>query len=274
MIEKFDYQEPACSLCSGKDFYYPEADAPLGRIPVERIISKVDSLFDRNDYAEAGRLLVYWKNEAAALKDKQGELSIQNELVGYYRKQNDAENGLSSVLRALELIETLEQSSLTSGATIYLNCATAYNAFGLTEESLPLYQRAEQIYKKHLSPDDARFGGLYNNMALTLVDLGRFAEAEAAYMSALRVMAKVPRGEAESAITYINLAYLYERTAGAEQIADCIKKARTLLQSKALPRDGYYAFVLEKCAPAFRYFGDAVLCDQMMKESNDIYART
>ena len=66
MLDKFDYAEPACPLCDGKDFYYPQKDAPLGKIPVDRIIDKVDSLFNKNDYEEAGRLLEYWKNEARA----------------------------------------------------------------------------------------------------------------------------------------------------------------------------------------------------------------
>ena len=207
MIDKFDYAEPSCALCNGEDFYYPKKDAALGRIPVDRVINKVDSLFDKNDYAEAGRLLVYWKNEAIELKDKSGELAMENELVGYYRKQNEREKGIESVQRALALADELGQDEMASGATVFLNCATAYKAFGMANESIPLYERTEQIYKAVLPDGDARFGGLYNNMALALVDLEKFDEAEKAYLSALEVMSKVPRGEAESAITYINMAH-------------------------------------------------------------------
>ncbi len=274
MIDKFDYAEPACPLCDGKDFYYPKNDAPLGRIPVGRIIDKVDALFDRNAYSEAGRLLVYWRDEAISLKDKNGELAMESELVGYYRKQNEKEKGLTSVSRALVLVDKLEQGAMASGATVFINCATAYKAFGKPQEALPLYVRAEEIYQKVLSPGDARFGGLYNNMALTLVDLGDFDGAESAYLSALTVMAKVPRGKAESAITYINLAHMYEDFGKQEKIPECMEKAYTLLQSDALPHNGYYAFVLEKCAPSFAYFGDANRCEQMKKEAEEIYARS
>ncbi len=274
MIDKFDYLEPACPLCNGKDFYYPQKDAPLGHIPVDRILSKVDSLFGRNDYLEAGRLLVYWKNEAVALKDLRGELTIQSELVGYYRKQNDPEKGLAAVSRAITLVDALNQGELASGATIFINCATAYQAFGMGEAAMPLYARAEAVYKKMLTPGDARFGGLYNNMALTLVDLGRLQEAEAAYLAALSVMEQVSGGEAESAITYINLAYLYEAAGTPEKIPECMDNARILLQSVRQPRNGHYAFVLEKCAPAFAYFGNEALAAQLKKESEDIYAGT
>lgn len=274
MIDKFDYLEPACPLSGGKDFYYPQKDAPLGRIPVDRVLNKVDSLFDKNDYAGAGKLLVYWKDEALALRDKRGELSIQSELVGYYRKQNDPERGLAAIHRALTLVEELEQGELTSGATVFINCATAYHAFGMAEKALPLYRRAEQIYEKTLTAGDARFGGLYNNMALTLADRGSFQEAENAYRSALAVMAQVSRGEAECAITYINLAYLYQRLGGSEKIKDCMERAYALLQSQNLPRDGYYAFVLEKCAPAFADFGQPAICEALKKKSEEIYARS
>ncbi len=273
-LKEFDYKEPACPLSGGKNFYDPQPDAPLGRIPVDRIIQRVDSLFDRNDYQEAGRLLVYWKNEAVALRDRRGELAIQSELVGYYRKQRDKANGLAAAARALELVDALGQGAFASGATVFINCATAYQSFGMAEQGLPLYRRAEEIYKKVLPAGDARFGGLYNNMALALVDLGQLREAEEAYTAALDVMTRVPRGEAESAITYINLAYLHQRAGCGEKIPACMDKALALLRSENLPRDGYYAFVLEKCAPAFADFGNPALCETLKKEAERIYART
>ena len=60
MIDPFDYKEPACALCGGKEFYAPDENAPAGRIPVKRIMAKLDESFNRNDMAEAGRLLEYW----------------------------------------------------------------------------------------------------------------------------------------------------------------------------------------------------------------------
>ncbi len=272
MLDEFDYKEPSCPLSGGKDFYYPQQGAPAGHIPVDRIIRRVDGHFHKNEYAEAGRLLVYWRGEAIALGDKRGELAMESELVGYYRKQNDRESGLSSIARALELVEELAQGEMASGATIFINCATAYKAFGMAEEALPLYRRAEEIYRRLLPANDARFGALYNNMALTLTDLNRFEEAEAAYHTALTVMEQVPGGEAECAITYINMAHMYEYFGHPEQIGACMERAYTLLQSEHLVHDGYYAFVLEKCAPSFCYFGQPEVGEQMMKESREIYA--
>ncbi len=272
MLDEFDYKEPACPLSGGRDFYYPKKNAPTGRIPVDRIIRKVDGLFDKNEYTEAGRLLAYWRDEAVALCDTRGELAMENELVGYYRKQNDRERGLASVTRALSLVDALAQGEMASGATILINCATAYKAFGMAEDAMPLYRRAVGIYERTLPSGDARFGALYNNMALALSDMALYAEAEEAYRAALAVMEQVAGGEAECAITYVNLAHMYETSGEVARIADCMKRAYMLLKSEKLSHDGYYAFVLEKCAPSFGYFGDTAAYEEFKRESERIYA--
>ncbi len=274
MLDKFDYEEPNCPLCGGKEFYDPDDDAPTGHIPVDRILAKVDGCFGRDDYTEAGRLLTHWRDEAIALRDRRGELAMQSELVGFYRKRDDKEQALRAVARALTLTEQLGQQELAAGATIYLNCATAYKAFGMAERAMPLYRRAEEVYLRRLPASDERFGGLYNNMALALCDLGRYEEAEAAYRRAIAVMEGVRCGEAECAITYINLAHMYEDMGEGERIPDCLQRARALLQSEQLPHGGYYAFVLEKCAPSFGYFGDTQTYHAMMQEAKEIYARS
>ena len=188
-------------------------------------------------------------------------------------KQKDKENGLNSVNRALELVNELNQNELASGATVYINCATAYKEFNMPSEAMPLYNKAEQIYNKVLQKDDARFGGLYNNMAITLADLGNLEGAQKAYFKALDVMKKAKNGENECAITYINLAHMYDSFNMKDKIDECMKKALELLKSENLEHNGYYAFVIEKCAPSFKYFGDNETCEQLIKEAESIYAR-
>ncbi len=241
------------------------------RIDISRILDKVDSLFNKNDYAEAGRLLKYWKNEAVTQGDKRSELTLENELICYYRKQNEIENGLASVRRATKLLYELSQMRSATGATVLLNCATAYNAFGLSEEGLPLYLQAEEIYKEVLLNDDTRFGGLYNNMALTYADLKMYDKAENAYFKALEIMQKHENGKPECAITYVNLAHLYELRSEQEKIDLCLKKAYELLVDKSVVRNGYLAFVLEKCAPSFAHFGDKATCEKFLKEAKTLY---
>ena len=274
-IDPFDFKEPHCALCGGKDFYYPDKNKPAGTIPVPRILEKADALFDKNDYPAAGRLLENWQREAEALGDKRGELSVVSELMGYYRKINDKEKGLKSVERGLALIDELSLGGTVSAATVQLNAATTMKAFGKAADAVALYAETEKIYLENLSPSDARFGGLYNNYALALTDVKRFADAEESYKKALGVMEKTEHGEADAAITYVNMAHLYEtwKEESEEFVSSCMERAKELLDTPSLPRNGYYAFVCSKCAPSFGYFGYFLEDAELKKRAEEIYER-
>ena len=152
-----------------------------GRISIDRILSRLDEFLHKNDYASAERHLLYWLSEAKSGGDVHTELFVRNELMGLYRKLSRENEALLCVSEALEKIEKENISHQVGAATTFLNAATVYKAFGRAEESLPLFLRAREVYERELAPDDGRLGGLYNNMALTLVDIGRFCEANELY---------------------------------------------------------------------------------------------
>ncbi|MBR3991312.1 MAG: hypothetical protein IKI91_04170, partial [Clostridia bacterium] len=89
--------------------------------------------------------------------------------------------------------------------------------------------------------------------------LSRFREADDLYRRALSEMEKVKFGELELAITYLNMANAVEAEYGLEdgesRIFGLLDRAKELLDTTEHPRDGYYAFVCEKCAPTFEYYG-------------------
>ena len=96
-------------------------------------------------------------------------------------------------------------------------------------------------------------------MALALTACGRYAEAKEMFRAALRVMEQQEHGEPEQAITWLNLADALEAELGPEEAAEYteeyLDRAAALLDAESLPRDGYYAFVCEKCAPVFGHYG-------------------
>jgi len=226
--------------------------------------------------AGAGRLLSYWHSEAVRLRDKQGELSVVNEELGYFRKTAESLKALTAVERSIELITELGAENTVSSATIFLNAATTLKAFGKAEEALPLYDKALKIYKANLSPNDKRFGGFYNNYGLTLADLKRYDEAENAFLNAIEVMLENENSKPEIAITYVNLAHLYEVFEGRseEDIKICLDSAEEYLADKDIVHNGYFAFVLSKCAPSFRHFGMLEKALEMEKLSEAIYERS
>lgn len=274
MLDPADYKEPACALCGGAEFYNPSPDAPIGRIPVDRIIDRLDGFLNKNAMDDAEKHLSYWLGEATALKDKRGELSILSEMMGLYRKTGDKTKGLEAVDRGISLVSELGLSDSVSGATVLLNAATTKKAFGQSKDALPLYARVEKIYDNYLKNTDPRKAGLYNNRALAYVDLNRFSDAENDYIKAIETLVSDDSGENEIAITYVNLAHLYEAAGEKEKIKDSLINAKKYINSPKIIRNGYHAYVCSKCAPSFGYFGDAEFCAELEKRAKELYERS
>ena len=265
-----DYLEPSCVFCKPED----ETAKP---VDLRRCLDRLDAYLDRNDYAAARRHLDYWKAEALANNDLRGLVSIENERMGLFRKLGDEAAAREAVDSALALLpRTGLEDTVTAGTTL-LNAATVYKRFGRAAEGLPLYEKARAIYEGSLPEADGRLGGLYNNMGLAYMALKRFGEAYAAFLKALDVMAKVENGALEQAITYLNLANAVELEHGLEKgeqkIGQYLDKAAALLDEPTVPRDGYYAFVCEKCAPTFDYYGYFLVADDLNERAKSIYER-
>lgn len=245
-----------------------------GCIASQRILSRLDEFLNKNDYASAEKHLLYWIDEAQRCRDYAAELLIRNELMGLYRKLGRRDDALTAVKLALAIIEELEISEQVGAATTFLNCATVYKAFDNPDESLYLFEKAKKIYENELDKTDPRLGGLYNNMALTLVDLQRYNEAYELYNKAIDVMKSDANGSLEVAITYLNIANAKETQLGIinaeEEITSLLDNAKELLDNHS-KRDGYYAFVCEKCSSVFGYFGYFLYENELKERARGIY---
>ena len=60
---------------------------------------------------------------------------------------------------------------------------------------------------------------------------------------------------------------------GEQQIYEFLDRAEALLNTESLPRNGYYAFVCEKCAPAFGHHGYFMTEAELRKRAEAIQAR-
>jgi tetratricopeptide (TPR) repeat protein len=139
---------------------------------------------------------------------------------------------------------------------------------------LEFFEKARDNYERNLPEDDERLGGLYNNMALALTSCGRYDEALDMFAAALRVMEKQEHGEPEQAITLLNMADALEAELGPEGAAEAaegyLDRAAELLDTPDLPRNGYYAFVCEKCAPVFGHYGYFAAEEELRKRAKEI----
>ena len=177
----------------------------------------------------------------------------------------------------MELIGRIGYEGSISEATVYVNIATVYNAFSENDRSIAMFEKARSIYESIPELRPELLGGLYNNMALTYVALKQFPKAYELYDKAMETMKKVENGELEQAISYLNIANAKEDELGLEEagedIESCLDKAYALLDTPSVPRGGYYAFVCEKCAPTFDYYGYFVAAEELKKRAKEIYER-
>ena len=269
-MEVTDYTDPQCPFCV--DAYKSDVVKP---IDTRRVIEKLDDYLGHNDYAGAERHLKDWEQEARQGNDLRGEFSIAEEFMGLYRKLARKEEAIAYAEKALHSIDRLEIGDTVGAATACLNAGTVYKAFGMAEKGIPLFERARVIYEEKLPPQDARLAGLYNNYALTLVDLKRFDDARARYARALEILASSEGSEPEMAITELNLASLAEAQYGLEaaerEIEGHLDRAEKLMKTEGIRKDGNYAFVAEKCAPVFGYYGWFGVEAELADEAKRIY---
>ena len=248
----------------------------INPIPQQRVLDRMDEYMSRRDYAGAERHLLFWLAEAKQGGDLRGELLVRNELVGHYRKTGERDKAFESADAALALLDQLDFGETISAGTTYVNVATAIGAFGEHERALSLFEKARALYEGSAHTRPQLLGGLYNNMALTCAALGRWDDALSLYDLAMKRMAEAPNGALEQAITCLNMANLVEARDGMEQgegeIFSLLDQAAALLDTPALPRDGYYAFVCEKCAPTFDYYGWFAEAEKLNGEAARIYA--
>ena len=271
ILKPEDYIEPQCPFCTEQHRNEP----PVRSIPSDRVIQKLDEYLSKNNYDAAEKHLLYWLEEAVSGRDSRGMLLLRNELMGLYRKLGKKESATDNAEKALALISEMNIPNEIAAATTYINTATVYKAFGMPQKSLPLFEKACEIYESNLKSNDERLGGLYNNMALTLVDLKRFSEANILYHRALTIMQRVKNGEPEQAVTHLNMANAAEAELGIERAESLINKhiheAMILLDNENTPRNGNYAFVCEKCAGTFGYYGYFFYEKELKERARRIY---
>jgi len=268
-----DYAEPRCVLCGTPYGVEP----PVQSVPQQRIIEKMDEYMARRDYVGAERHLLYWLEEAKLGRDRRGELMLLGELVGHYRKTGEGEKSLARGEEALALVEALDYGGSITAGTTYVNVATACSAFGQPERALALFEKARAVYETIPETPPQLLGGLYNNMALVCTSLGRYGEAHGLYDRAMDYMAKIPGGALEQAITCLNRADAVAAELGEERgearIAALLDEAWALLHATDVPKNGYCAFVYEKCAPSFGYYGRFADAEDLKKEAEELYER-
>ena len=270
-----DHNEFCCIFDASQYTGAPDTEPCPRAVDVPEAVRQLDALYNAGREDEAEDYLEGLLAKARDAGDWRAELSLLSELLGQYRRSMHEKKALRAVNDALALIRTHRMGRTLSGATVMLNAATTLKCFGRAAESVPIFTHAARIYAETLDPGDYRFAGLYNNMALSYDDLGDIEAAERFFHRALKIIEKTERPGNDCAVTWCNLAELYgKRDAEDARIEACLDKAWECLTDPALPLDGYHAFTLSKCIPAFDRYGYFLYAKKLRERRAAIHART
>ncbi len=262
------YTDEYCEACRGK------MDESSNRMPIKRVLNKLDEYFSRNDLAGAEKFLLFWEGEARLGGVPEELIDILNEEIGFFRRTGNIDRGMSVISEAVNIIEKGNIEKTSAIGTVYVNVATTLKAFGESEKALLYYEKAFDIYSERLAADDYNFAALYNNMALAFEDLNLLAEAENSYKRAVKILRADGEHDAEIAVSLINLAHLYDKSDyNTELIHKLLDDAWEILNGGYLEKNGNFAFVCSKCAPSFDYFGQEDRGEILKSEADRIYER-
>lgn len=272
-MELTDYQEPRCPFDAAAYTGAPDSAPCPVSLPVREVIQVLDGFYAQGRETEAEGFLEAWRQKARDGGDWRAELTFTNELLGQYRRSANGEKGLAAVDQALALIRCHRMGETLSGATVMLNAATTMKCFGRAAESIPVFRHVCRVFAAKLDPMDYRFAGLYNNMALSCADVADYEQAGQYFALALKIMERCENPGNDMAVTCCNLAELYDKQDPEDpRIGECMERAWSLLNDPSLPRDGYHAFTISKCAPSFDYFGYFLYSGALKERAAKIYA--
>ena len=261
--------DPMCPFDTSE--YVKRSSVKATAINVKDILLDVDKLYSVKEYGKAQMILEEYLQKAQSMDDKVGELGILSELIGSYRKSGDEDKGIAAVKRAFELIDILGMEGTATAGTIWLNGATTLREFRKYEDAIPYFLMASRAYSNTIPSDDYRFASLFNNMASCLEALGRNEEAIKYYNLALNIVKGNSLTLIEEAITYVNLAELYDKIdPSAPQIEEYVNKCMEIFSNISIERDEYYSYNAKSCAKGLYnigYFRDA---KELMRRASEI----
>ncbi|AKV56135.1 tetratricopeptide repeat protein [Bifidobacterium actinocoloniiforme DSM 22766] len=175
-----------------------------------RFIQGLDAIFDSdrsNDDAEC--YLLQALADAEQADDQAGQLTVLNEVIGYYRSRGRHEDGLPMIERSLDLARHMGLEGTEAWTTTLINAATGMRAASRYERAEKLYKQALASAERTLKPDDRRLAALHNNLSMLYSDTGRGDQGVQELQKALSIVTASstdPDADLDVASTHTNLA--------------------------------------------------------------------
>lgn len=137
------------------------------------------------------------------------QLSILNELMGFYRSRGEHAKNQPIINSALNLADYMHLSGTEAGTTTLINAATSLRAAGDYDRATKIYTHALDESAATLGPKNRKLAALHNNLSMLYSETGRTSEAIEELNHALEILQNTstdPDHDIDIAATHTNIA--------------------------------------------------------------------
>ena len=193
------------------------------------LYSELDKMFA--NHASANAIESYLMQKLAETQRNSNlnnplQLSILNELMGFYRSRGEHTKNKPIIDNALDLAKKMHLAGIEAGTTTLINAATSLRAAGIYDRAAEIYSQAIKESSKTLKPNDRKLAALHNNLSMLYSETGNTSEAIEELNQALEILQNTstdPDHDIDIAATHTNIAlamlqkYSQERTQNSSQ---------------------------------------------------------
>ncbi len=137
------------------------------------------------------------------------QLSILNELMGFYRSRGEHTKNQPIINRALNLANKMQLAGTEAGTTTLINAATSLRTAGDYDRAEKIYTQALNESAETLGTKNRKLAALHNNLSMLYSETGRTHDAIEELNQALEILQNTstdPERDIDIAATHTNLA--------------------------------------------------------------------
>lgn len=220
---------------------------------INKILNQLDALFETKQIEKVESFLTSCMELAQKEGDVESQITLWNEMIGFYRDISQYEKCLVCCENVKKLMIQVGLEDTTAFATTLLNVATGYRACGLLKESEQTYRQVFAIYRRYLEPDDFRYASLYNNLSLLYEEMENYEAAIQALEEALVIVSQYD-APIEQAVSHTNLARCQLKVNRMKEALEHLSAAAAIFE-KDEPRDYHYSACLGAMGEAYYKLG-------------------
>ncbi|MBQ5333558.1 MAG: DUF4125 family protein [Oscillospiraceae bacterium] len=229
---------------------------------VREILEKIDELLHQCRLDEAEEYM----NSCLETAHNEGrtdiEITLYNELAGFYRDCGKFESSLNCCRCSEELLDIIGEGESPRRCAALLNCANACRASGKLDEAYGYYSKIWGMLAK-LPDEEGLLSSYYNNLALLHQEAGRWNDAADCLEKALDIAERSPEGEIRTAISRSNLAVCLIRLSELDRAKTVLAPAMDIFKGRS-PSDFHYSAALAA-------MGDILFSEEKYSEAAEYY---